>query len=197
MTGWVRRTLSSLLGLLQAVARGALSGAAARWQDLREARDLFSGDGPGLRELPRLLQQLHHEGGLRVASDDASGRPVAVTVVMPDGDVVSRVSPDLIDQPALWQSHREALRRRLAPLRQVPALSRCLSGVLTLVVYAVCGYVALGLAPAMGDGLDALWTRAVELVRELEWAAVAGGVAGGMRYGFGWWLRAQVNKLFA
>jgi hypothetical protein len=67
----------------------------------------------------------------------------------------------------------------------------------TLGVAGVCGYAALDLAPSLGDGLDVLLARAVELGRELEWPAVAGGLVGAVRYGLGWWLRAQVNRLVA
>ena len=121
MTGRLR--WSDVTGLLEAAGRGALRGVAARWQDLLAARRLVSAGGPRrFRELVELLGQIYRGDGLRVVCEDADGRAVASTRLTADGDVFSRVSPRLFDDPELWRDHLKKLRRQLSPLEQVPAL---------------------------------------------------------------------------
>lgn len=193
----LRRALSRVAGLLEAVARGALRGAAARWKDLLEARHLCSRDVlKRVRRFPELVQQLQDHGGLRVVTP-SDRRPLASTLLTPEGDVVSRVSAELFRQPALWQRHLQAVRHDLAPLQQVPALLRSLSTLFTAIAAGIGAYFALGMTPAIDGGLDELQNRAVELLQQLIAPAVGGGIVGGIRAVLGWWLKAQINKFLS
>ena len=188
---------SGILGLLQAVARGARRGVAVAWKDLLDALRLCSWNGlRSVRQFPELVRQLRRHGGLRVVTP-SDHQPLASTLVTLEGDVVSRVSAELFRQPALWQRHLQAVRRDLAPLRQVPALLRSLSMLLTAITAGIGGYFTLGLTPTLDGGLDELRHRAVELLQQLIAPAAAGGIIGGIRAVLGWWLKAQINKILS
>ncbi len=191
------RPSGRVFGLLEAMARGALAGAKARFRDLLAARHLFSWDILGsFRGLSGLLEAFRR-GGLEVMSADPAGRPVASTLVMPDGDLVSRVSPDLLRQPELWQLHQQAVLQRLKPLTQVSALLASLSALLVLGSAGLGTYSIASLAAVAEGGGDALAARAVELWHQVRWPVLAGGLGGAGRFALKGWLRSKVEDLLS
>ncbi len=198
MTDPPRRAPSRLIGLLEAVARGALRSLAARWQDLLKARELCSWNGlKRIREFPELVERLHADGGLRVVTGDSPRRPLASTLLTPSGDVISRVSPELFRQPALWQRHLRNVRQSLVPLQQVAGLLRSLSGLVTVIVAGLGVYFTAGMVPFMDSGLEEIRARATDLAGQLVWPATTGAVAGGVRYGLQLWLEARIKALMS
>jgi hypothetical protein len=60
--------------------------------------------------LHSLLDELFQEGGVTVET------PGARTVLQADGQLIVKVTPQVLAEPALWAAHQAALQQRLAPV---------------------------------------------------------------------------------
>lgn len=66
-----------------------------------------------------LLARLHRDGGLTVRTHDAQRRPVARSVLFPDGDLTTTVRADI--DPDLVEQHQRAVQAQADALRKARA----------------------------------------------------------------------------
>ena len=172
--------ISDLLGMLR-------DGVGSLRTESRQVLKLFS--SAGREEAARageafkdLLRSFYSEGGLTVttmARDGAtSDTAVMRTIIQPDGDLLSFVTPHCFDQPGCWQRHRAAILEKLDGFQsRVGQLKTMLTGFANLVSIVV---FALGLYPVWQEGwiktliYMTMWSVAFVILRRLVvWAGLA------------------------
>jgi hypothetical protein len=68
--------------------------------------------------LLHLIEELFQHGGVTVETTGAR------SVFQVDGQIIVKVTPQVLSQPALWAEHLAAFRKRLAPIERLRARLR-------------------------------------------------------------------------
>lgn len=97
-----------------------------------------------------LFGELHREGGLRIVTRDAQARPVAQSVLYPDGDLTCTVRPDI--SAAQQARHLAAVQAQCDALRRARGRMAAFLGSIGTAVSAVGAGLAIDQAWVSGSG---------------------------------------------